>query len=75
MLVDDEDEQHPDDVLAEQESKVMAALHIQRFFDDNRDRFIALVQTYADGEARDTFEELRDDFWGNLPWPVRSGAV
>lgn len=56
--------EHPDDrrdrVAAEKAARVL----IEEYAAARRVELIALIATYADGEARDLFERLREEFWG-----------
>lgn len=54
---------HPEDVRMEREAKTLAKKAIGPFWRRRWRAFVALVQTYADAEAHDKLDALREEFW------------
>lgn len=60
------DTEHPVDRQTRLEVIDRAAETIDAFFEANKGRFKALVETYADDRARVMLEHLREDFWSEM---------
>jgi hypothetical protein len=66
-----DDERHPDDVAAQQESIAEAAARIDVFVEYWKDELKWTIQTYADADAEMLLGKLRERFWLAEPLPKR----
>lgn len=58
--------EHPEDRKAREEGEAYGRAHAEEFLGDHLRQMASLIGTYADVDAHDKLDNLRESFWANV---------